>query len=246
MIQVIKQAGQPSEARAALIARSWPGAFLRELLARAGDRALSERGRERYQLSDNQAQAILELRLQRLTGLEREKVVDEYLELLRRIDDYEDILARDARLVEEIRLELIAARDEFGDVRRTELAPAGGILRTEDLIPQEDVVVTLSHDGYIKYQSLDTYRLQARGGRGRSAAAVKEEDFVEKLFLTRTHDTLLCFSTRGRVYWTRVFELPEGGGTAKGKPLVNLLPLGDGERITAVLDIDRFDDSHFV
>ncbi|MHB1543312.1 MAG: DNA gyrase subunit A [Gammaproteobacteria bacterium] len=246
MIQVIKKAGQPSEARAALIARSWPGDFLRELLERAGDRAASERRREVYQLTENQAQAILELRLQRLTGLEREKIVDEYLDLLHRIDDYEDILSRDVRLIEEIRLELVAARDEFGDARRTELAPAGGILRTEDLIPQEDVVVTLSHDGYIKYQSLDTYRLQARGGRGRSAAAVKEEDFVEKLFLTRTHDTLLCFSTRGRVYWTRVFELPEGGGTAKGKPLVNLLPLEDSERITAVLDIDRFDDSHFV
>ncbi len=246
MIQVIKQAGQPSEARAALIARSWPGEFLRELLARAGDRARSERERGSYVLSENQAQAILELRLQRLTGLEREKIIDEYLELLRHIDDYEDILARDVRLVEEIRRELLAAREEFGDARRTELAPSGGILRTEDLIPQEDVVVTLSHDGYIKYQSLDAYRLQARGGRGRSATAVKEADFVEKLFLTRTHDTLLCFSTRGRVYWTRVFELPEGGGNAKGKPLVNLLPLVDGERITAVLDVDRFDDSHFV
>ena len=246
MIQVIKRAGQPSEARTALMARPWPGVFLRELLERAGGRAASERSQDVYHLTENQAQAILELRLQRLTGLEREKITEEYLELLHRIDDYDDILSRDERLIEEIRLELVAARNEFGDARRTELAPAGGILRTEDLIPQEDVVVTLSHDGYIKYQSLDTYRLQARGGRGRSAAAVKDEDFVEKLFLTQTHDTLLYFSTRGRVYWTRVFDLPEGGGTAKGKPLVNLLPLENGERITAVLDIDRFEDTHFV
>jgi DNA gyrase subunit A len=247
MIQVIKRAGQPSEAREALIRRPWSGVFLVELLARAGvERTGPADLLERYQLTENQAQAILELRLQRLTGLERDKITAEYLDLLNRIRDYEDIVGREARLVEEIQRELVEIRDEFGDARRTEIAPGSEILRTEDLIAQEDVVVTLSHEGYIKYQTLDTYRLQRRGGRGRTATAVKESDFIEKLFLTRTHDTLLCFSTRGRVYWTRVFELPEGGSTAKGKPLVNLLQLGEGERITAILDVDRFDREQFV
>jgi DNA gyrase subunit A len=247
MIQVIKQARQPSEAREALVRRAWPGSFLVELLARAGveRNGVSDRF-ERYQLTESQAQAILELRLQRLTGLERDKIEAEYLDLLDRIRDYEDIVGREVRLVEEIRRELVEVRDEFGDPRRTEIAPGGEILRTEDLIAQEDVVVTLSHDGYIKYQSLDTYRLQRRGGRGRAATAVKESDFIERLFLTRTHDTLLCFSTRGRVYWTRVFDLPEGGSSAKGKPLVNLLQLEEGERITAILDVDRFDREEFV
>jgi DNA gyrase subunit A len=247
MIQVIKQARQPSEAREALVHRAWPGSFLVELLARASVERDGIPDRfERYQLTESQAQAILELRLQRLTGLERDKIEAEYLDLLNRIRDYEDIVGREARLVEEIRRELVEIRNEFSDQRRTEIAPGGEILRTEDLIAQEDVVVTLSHEGYIKYQTLDTYRLQRRGGRGRAATAVKESDFIEKLFLTRTHDTLLCFSTRGRVYWTRVFELPEGGSSAKGKPLVNLLQLGEGERITAILDVDHFDREEFV
>ncbi len=247
MIQVIKKARQPSEAREALVQRAWPGSFLVELLTRAGvEREGAPDRFERYRLTESQAQAILELRLQRLTGLERDKIEAEYLDLLNRIRDYEDIVGREARLVEEIRRELVEIRDEFGDPRRTEIAPGGEILRTEDLIAQEDVVVTLSHEGYIKYQTLDTYRLQRRGGRGRAATAVKESDFIEKLFLTRTHDTLLCFSTRGRVYWTRVFDLPEGGSSAKGKPLVNLLQLEEGERITAILDVDHFEREEFV
>jgi len=178
--------------------------------------------------------------------LEQDKIVIEYGELLARIIDLSDILARAERLTEVVRAELVAIRDEYGDARRTEINYDFVDLATEDLIEPQDVVVTLSHAGYAKRQPLDEYQVQNRGGRGKAATAVKEEDFIERLFVAHTHDTLLCLSNRGRVYWMRVFELPQAGRGARGKPLVNLMPLQDGERINAILPIKQFDDEHFV
>ena len=199
-----------------------------------------------YRFSDAQAQAILDMRLNRLTGLEQGKITSEYAELLARIADLSDILARVERLREVVRDELIAIRDEYGDARRTEINRDHIDLATEDLIEPQDVVVTISHAGYAKSQPLTEYQVQRRGGRGKAATTVKDEDFIEKMFVAHTHDTLLCFSNRGRVYWLRVFELPQAGRNARGKPLVNLMPLEDGERINAVLAVKQFDDEHFV
>jgi DNA gyrase subunit A len=199
-----------------------------------------------YHLSETQAQAILEMRLNRLTGLEQDKILAEYGELLALIGDLSDILARPARLTEVVRNELLEIRENFGDARRTEISLDHLNLRTEDLIEPQDVVVTLSHSGYAKAQPVSDYQAQRRGGRGKSATAMKEEDFIETLFVAHTHDTLLCFSSRGRLYWLRVFELPQAGRAARGKPMVNLLPLVEGEKITAVLPIKQFDEGHFV
>jgi DNA gyrase subunit A len=199
-----------------------------------------------YRLSEVQAQAILDMRLNRLTGLEQDKIVGEYATLLSEIIDLSDILARDERLTEVVRAELLAIREEYGDARRTEINRDHIDLATEDLIEPQDVVVTISHSGYAKSQPLTEYQTQRRGGRGKAATAVKDEDFVEKLFVAHTHDTLLCFSNRGRVYWLRVFELPQAGRNARGKPLVNLMPLEEGEKINAVLAVKQFDDEHFV
>ncbi len=199
-----------------------------------------------YHLSDTQAQAILEMRLNRLTGLEQDKILAEYGELLTLIGDLSDILARPARLTEVVRNELLEIREKFGDARRTEISLDHLNLRTEDLIEPQDVVVTLSHSGYAKAQPVSDYQAQRRGGRGKSATAMKEEDFIETLFVAHTHDTLLCFSSRGRLYWLRVFELPQAGRAARGKPMVNLLPLVEGEKINAVLPIKQFDEGHFV
>jgi DNA gyrase subunit A len=199
-----------------------------------------------YRLSDAQANAILEMRLNRLTGLEQDKILKEYGELLTLIADLSDILARPERLTEVVRHELVEMRDQYGDARRTEITLDHLNLSTEDLIEPQDVVVTLSHAGYAKSQPVSDYQAQRRGGRGRSATATKDEDFIEKLFVAHTHDTLLCFSNHGQVYWLRVFELPQAGRASRGKPMVNLLPLSEGEKITAVLPIKQFDDTHFV
>jgi DNA gyrase subunit A len=199
-----------------------------------------------YTLSEVQAQAILDMRLHRLTGLEQDKIVGEYAELLALIVDLSDILARPERLTTVVRDELIEIRDTFGDARRTEISLDHLQLSTEDLIEPQDVVVTLSHSGYAKAQPVSDYQAQRRGGRGKSATQVKDEDFIDKLFIAHTHDTLLCFSNRGKVYWLRVFELPQAGRLARGKPIVNLLPLEEGEKINAVLPIKQFDEQHFV
>ena len=256
VIALIKASPSPAEAKAALLSRSWASGAVPEMLARANN--VSTRPKDLaeelglksdgsgYRLSDAQAQAILEMRLNRLTGLEQDKIVGEYADLLALITDLSDILARPERLTEVVRGELIAIRDEYGDARRTEINLDHIDLATEDLIEPQDVVVTLSHAGYAKSQPLTEYQAQRRGGRGKTATAVKDEDFVEKLFVAHTHDTLLCFSNRGRVYWIRVFELPQAGRVARGKPLVNLMPLEEGERINAVLPIKQFDDEHFV
>jgi DNA gyrase subunit A len=199
-----------------------------------------------YRLSAAQAQAILELRLHRLTALEQDKLFGEYQELLDTIAKLLEILTLPERLMQVIRAELLEVRDQFGDRRRTEIISDHQGLNPEDLISEEDVVVTLSHEGYAKAQPLSMYRAQRRGGRGKAATSVKEEDFIDKLFVANTHDTILCFSNRGRVYWKKVYELPQAGRTARGKPLLNLLPLQEGERINAMLPVRDFSEDHYL
>ena len=254
VIALIKASASPAEARAALLARAWAPGAVTELLARAG--AISTRPQElaaefglragAYHLSEAQAQAILDMRLHRLTGLEQDKIIGEYRELLESIRDLSDILARPERLTQVVRGELIAVREAYGDARRTEINRDHLDLTTEDLIEPQDVVVTLSHAGYAKSQPLTEYQTQRRGGRGKTATAVKDEDFVEKLFVAHTHDTVLCFSNRGKVYWLKVYELPQAGRGARGKPMVNLLPLEEGEKINALLPVKQYDEQHFV
>ena len=254
IIALIKRSPTPAEARDALLAEYWQPGVVVDMLQRAGADAsrpdelpdgfgLVEQG---YRLSEAQAQAILELRLQKLTGLEQDKIIKEYEELLLSIADLLDILARPERMMQVIRDELTALRDSYGDARRTEIIEDHQNLDMEDLISEEDVVVTLSHAGYAKCQAMDTYRSQRRGGRGKSATAMKEEDFIDKLFIASTHDTMLCFSSRGRLYWLKVYQLPRAGRSSRGKPIVNLLPLEEGERINAVLPIREFSADKFV
>ncbi|MEO6078671.1 MAG: DNA gyrase subunit A [Steroidobacteraceae bacterium] len=254
IIALIKASPAAAEAKIALMGRSWPAGSVPRMLERVGvvssrpDGLGAEFGLNDavYRLSEAQAQAILEMRLNRLTGLEQDKILTEYGELLTLIGDLSEILSRAERLTEVVRAELLEIREQFGDARRTEISLDHLNLRTEDLIEPQDVVVTLSHTGYAKSQPVSDYQAQRRGGRGRSATATKDEDFIEKLFVAHTHDTLLCFSNRGQVYWLRVFELPQAGRASRGKPMVNLLPLGEGEKITAVLPIKQYDDTHFV
>ena len=257
VIALIKASPTPVEAKLALTARAWDSGAVPQMLARAGaistrpqglaaEFGVSGEGGRNYKLSETQAQAILDMRLHRLTGLEQDKIVAEYQELLATIVDLTDILARPERLTVVIREELLAVREQYGDARRTEINRDHLDLSTEDLIEPQDVVVTLSHAGYAKSQPVTEYQTQRRGGRGKAATSVKDEDFVEKLFVAHTHDTILCFSNRGKVYWKRVFELPQAGRGSRGKPMVNLLPLEEGERINAVLPIKQFDDEHFV
>ncbi len=254
VIATIKSASSPAEAKEALVNRVWQGGIVAEMLVRA-DASLSrpdglapefgmiEGG---YRLSTVQAQAILDLRLHRLTGLEQEKIKAEYKEILDRIVDLLDILSRPERLLQVIRDELVLIRDEYGDKRRTEIVATRINLTLEDMISEEDVVVTLSHAGYVKMQPITMYSAQKRGGRGKAATTVKEEDFIDKLFVANTHDTILCFSSRGKVYWMKVYELPQAGRTARGKPIINLLPLEEGERINAILPIRVFEENKFI
>jgi DNA gyrase subunit A len=254
VIALIKASPTPAEARAGLMARNWGPGAVPEMLARAGeiqtrpDGLADEFGlREgRYRLSETQAQAILDLRLHRLTGLEQDKILAEYGELLDLIRDLSDILARPERLLQVIRAELLEIREQYGDARRTRIDTDESDLTIEDLITPQDVVVTLSHGGYAKAQPVSEYRAQGRGGRGKSATAVKDEDFVDKLFVANTHDTLLCFSNLGQLYWLKVYRLPQAGRGSRGKPIVNLLPLDEGERITAVLPIREYEEDRFV
>jgi DNA gyrase subunit A len=254
VIALIKASPSSTEARAALLARGWGSGVVPQLLERAG--AISTRPADlaaelgmrggSYYLSEAQAQAILDMRLHRLTGLEQDKIIEEYKELLVNILDLSDILARPERLTDVVRAELIEIRDEYGDARRTEINRDHLDLTTEDLIEPTDVVVTLSHAGYAKSQPLTEYQVQRRGGRGKAATAMKDEDFVEKLFVANTHDTVLCFSNRGKVYWLKVYTLPQAGRNALGKPMVNLLPLEEGEKINALLPVKQYDEQHFV
>ena len=254
VIAVIKASPSPAEAKVALMSRVWPAGAVPQMLARAGevvtrpDDLADEFGLkpEGYQLSDVQAQAILDLRLNRLTALEQDKIVAEFQELLVQIRDLGDILARPERLLTVIRAELEEIRANYADKRRTEIIQDHSDLTLEDLIEQQDVVVTLSHGGYAKAQPVTAYQAQRRGGRGKAATAMKEEDFVDKLFVANTHDTLLCFSSVGKMYWLKVYQLPQASRGSRGKPIVNLLPLQDEERITAVLPIHEFEENKFV
>lgn len=249
VIDLIRQAATPAEAKAGLIARPWLLGNVSAMLARAGDNAarpewLEEqygiRDGQYYYLTEQQAQAILDLRLQKLTGLEHEKLLDEYKNLLAQIAELLRILGSSERLMEVIREELELNRDQFGDERRTEITANSSDINIEDLINQEDVVVTLSHQGYVKYQPLTDYEAQRRGGKGKSAAHIKEEDFIDRLLVANTHDTILCFSSRGRLYWMKVYQLPEASRGARGRPIVNLLPLEANERITAILPVREY------
>jgi DNA gyrase subunit A len=254
IIALIKAAQTPAEAKRGLMARTWRSELVEGMLARASAESsrpdglgpefgLSEQG---YLLSDAQAQAILELRLQRLTGLEQDKIVSEYKEVMDQIADLLDILARPERITTIIGEELVAVKAQFGDARRSEIILSTAEINLEDLIVREDMVVTLSHTGYIKRQPLADYRAQRRGGRGKQAAAIKDDDFVDRLFVANTHDYILCFSNRGRVYWLKVYEAPEGTRNSRGKPIVNLFPLEEREKITAILPVKEFDEEHFV
>jgi DNA gyrase subunit A len=254
IIALIKAAKDPASAKIALMKEMWPAKQIAELLARS-DTSLSRPedldaiyglSKKGYKLSDAQAQAILELRLHRLTGLEQDKIHGEYTDILVRIEDLLEILQKPERLQKEIREELNALREQFGDNRRTEIIESQQDLSMEDLIAEEDVVVTLSHAGYVKSQALNEYRAQKRGGRGKTATRMKEEDFVDKLFVANTHDTILCFSSRGKVYWLKVYEIPQAGRGARGKPIVNLLPLEEGEQVNAILPIRAYEEGKYV
>jgi DNA gyrase subunit A len=254
IIALIKAAPTPADAKRELMARTWRSTLVEEMLLRASAEASRPEGlapefglsRRGYLLSEVQAQAILELRLQRLTGLEQDKILAEYKEVMEIITDLLDILARPERITQIIVDELNAIKLQFGDKRRSEIVLQTADINLEDLIAREDMVVTLSHGGYFKRQSLDDYRTQKRGGRGKQAAAIKEDDFVDSLFIANTHDYILCFSNRGRVYWLKVYEAPEGTRNSRGKPIVNLFPLEEGEKITAVLPTPTFDESHYI
>jgi len=254
VITLIKGSPNRAAAKEALMGRPWAPGVVTDMLGRAGAGASRPDGLEAhfglaedgYRLSEAQTQAILDLRLHQLTGLEQDKIVSEYKELIDEIDKLLEILNNPDRLMGVIRGELTGLREQFGDQRRTEILTDHLDLTLEDLITEEDVVVTLSHAGYAKSQPLTDYRAQRRGGRGKTAAGVKEEDFIDKLFIASTHDTILCFSSRGKVYWLKVYELPQAGRTARGKPIVNLLPLEADERINAVLPVREFSEDHYV
>jgi len=254
VIALIKSSPSSAEAKAKLITQGWePGSVL-SMVERAGSDICRPDDLEpqygyvdgKYYLSPEQAQAILDLRLHRLTGLEQEKLLAEYNELIERITDLLDILNSRVRLMQVIREELEAIKEEYGDERRTEIMDAKCDLTLEDLITETDMVVTLSHGGYAKTQPIDSYQAQRRGGRGKVAAAVKDEDFVEHMLVANTHDTLLCFTSRGKTYWLKTYEIPVASRTAKGRPMVNLLPLEENERITAILPIQEYEEDKFI
>ncbi len=254
VIAVIKASASPAEARAALVSRSWSPGAVTEMLARAGEISTrppdigGEFGlvADGYRLSTVQAQAILDLRLHRLTALEQDKIIGEYRELLDNIRGFTEILQSPDKLLAVIRAELREIRERYADPRRTEIIESHESLSVEDLVPQEDVVVTISHGGYAKAQSPADYQSQRRGGRGRAAARVKDEDFIDKLFVANTHDTLLCFTSRGRLFWLKVYQLPRASREARGRPIVNLLPLEEGERVNAVLSIKSFEPDKYI
>ena len=254
VIELIRAAKTPAEAKIKLLEKPWQLGNVQAMLEKTGNDAARPENLAPeygirdgyYYLSDAQAQAILELRLHRLTGLEHEKILDEYKQLLGQISELLRILASPQRLMEVIREELENVKAQFQDARRTEITASSADINIEDLIAQEDVVVTLSHQGYVKYQPLSDYEAQRRGGKGKSATKIKEEDFIEKLLVANTHDTILCFSSRGRLYWMKVYQLPEASRGARGRPIINLLPLEANERITAILPVREFDDEHCV
>jgi DNA gyrase subunit A len=254
VIALIKRSPTPADAKRELMARAWPSPLVREMLSRSAAGQFRPEGLrpefglkdDGYRLSDEQAQAILELRLQRLTGLEQDKIRSEYKEVVAQIADLIDLLDKPVRITAIIADELRKVKEEFGDQRRTELVTVAEDISIEDLIAPQDMVVTFSHGGYVKSQPLADYRAQRRGGRGKQAAATKEDDFIERLFVAHSHDHLLCFSSRGRLYWLKVFEVPQGSRSSRGKPMVNMFPLEEGEIVTAVVPVKEFDEQHYV
>jgi DNA gyrase subunit A len=257
IVDLIKKSPSPAAAKEQLLAQAWPAGDVRPLIERAhangrfidsedsseGPKGLAESG---YYLSLKQVQAILDLRLHRLTGLEQDKIFEEYRELLVIMEGLAAILSDPVLLMNLIRKELNEMKEKFGDKRRTEIVENDDEIDVEDLIEREEVVVTVSHEGYAKTQTLDTYEAQHRGGRGKSATAVKEEDFIEKLVVANTHDTILCFSTKGKLYWIKTYKIPQGSRQSRGRPLVNLLPLEANEKINAFLPVKEFVDDKFV
>ena len=254
IIELIRQAPNPESAKRELLTRPWQLGHVAEMLAATGvDAARPEDLDEQYGIRDGlyyltevQAQAILDLRLQKLTNLGHDEILDEYKKLLEAIGELLYILRSPERLMEVIREELEQIREQFNDPRRTEITAASGDINLEDLIAQEDVVVTLSHEGYVKYQPISDYEAQRRGGKGKSATKMKEEDFIEKLLVANTHDTILCFSSRGRLYWLKVYQLPQASRGSRGRPIVNILPLNENERITAILPVTAYEEDKFV
>jgi len=260
IIALIKRAATPAEAKSGLMAKIWRSALVEEMLARAAADAARPEGlapeygwqsgsgstAAGYKLSDAQAQAILELRLQRLTGLEQEKITGEYREVMVQIVDLLDVLAKPESVTSVVAGELTSIRDQFGDKRRSEIIAQGVDLSLEDLIAPEDMIVTMSHGGYMKAQPVAEYRAQRRGGRGKQATGTKDDDFIDRLFSANTHDFILCFSNRGRVYWLKVYNVPQGGRASRGKPIVNLVPLLEHEKITAILPVREFVQDRFV
>jgi DNA gyrase subunit A len=254
VIALIKKAPTPADAKHGLMSRPWGSDLVRQMLGGTPAAQFRPEGLpeeyglkvDGYHLSDAQAQAILELRLQRLTALEQDKIRDEYREVIATIADLLDILAKPSRIVAIIGDELRALKAEFGDPRRSEIVTVAEDIAIEDLIAPQDMVVTFSHGGYVKSQPLADYRAQRRGGRGKMATTMKEDDFIERLFVAHSHDHLLCFSNRGRLYWLKVYEVPAGSRSSRGKPIVNMFPLEEGEKITAVVPVKEFDENHYV
>ncbi|SPR99249.1 DNA gyrase subunit A [Cupriavidus taiwanensis] len=260
-IAIIKAAPTPPIAKQELMSKAWDSALVRDMLARAEGETPGGRASYRpdglpavfgmqadglYKLSDSQAQEILQMRLQRLTGLEQDKIVQEYRDIMAEIADLLDILARPERITTIIIDELTAIRAEFGDERRSQIELNATELDTEDLITPQDMVVTLSHSGYMKSQPISEYRAQKRGGRGKQATATKEDDWIDTLFVANTHDYILCFSNRGRLYWLKVYEVPQGSRNSRGRPIVNMFPLSEGEKINVILPVRQFDAEHFI
>ncbi|MGB9128991.1 MAG: DNA gyrase subunit A, partial [Thiobacillus sp.] len=254
IVELIKSSETPVIAKARLLERAWKSTMVEEMLVRIDPEfsrpvnigpefGLHPDG---YHLSEIQAQRILEMQLQRLTNLESDKIIGEYKEIMAKIADLLDILANPVRITQIIRDELTQIQEQFGDGRRSAIVENAQDMSMEDLIKPEEMVVTLSHGGYMKSQPIDDYRAQKRGGRGKQAAGTKDEDFIEKMFVANTHDYILCFSNRGRLYWLKVYNVPQGGRGARGKPIVNLLPLEEGEKINALLPVKTFDDDHYV
>jgi DNA gyrase subunit A len=258
IIALIKAAATPADAKTGLMTKVWRSPLVEDMLQRAAADAARPEGLASefgwqsnarppgYKLSDTQAQAILELRLQRLTGLEQEKITAEYRDVMTQIVDLLDVLAQPGRVTTIITTELGSIRDQFGDKRRSEIVAQGVDLSMEDLIAPEDMVVTMSHGGYMKAQPVAEYRAQGRGGRGKQATGTKEDDFIDSLFIANTHDFILCFSNRGRVYWLKVYNVPQGGRVSRGKPIVNLVPLLEHEKITKILPVKEFAQDRFV
>jgi DNA gyrase subunit A len=254
IIELIKSSTNRKESEEKLISQGWSLGNVADMLSAAGNDAARPEWLEPeygirdglYYLTAEQAKAIVDLQLYKLSGMEHEKILSEYKGLLDLIAELMHILATPSRLMEVICDELIAIRDEFGDERRTEITNASHDLSLEDLICEEDVVVTLSHEGYVKYQVLSDYEAQRRGGKGKAATKMKEEDFIERLLVANTHDTILCFSDRGKLYWLKVFQLPLASRTARGRPIVNILPLESDERITAILPVREYADDKYI